>query len=57
MTDQIKDTSVSFILWINRPDHILSFKKAERFEQIIFSSYSQMMDYAFQISQSGYRIH
>lgn len=43
-------------LWVNREAHILSFVEAKGFERECFSNCDQMMDYALQLSRSGYRI-
>lgn len=56
MTYREKNTPASHSLWINESDRILSFAKMNGFGQVDFSSYNQMMDYAIQISRSGYRI-
>ena len=60
MRPEIKDSSLSkdtpASLWVNRKAQILSFVKTEGFERERFSNCDQMMNYALQLSRSGYRI-
>ena len=44
------------ILWIDRTNRIISFKKAEGFEAKIFSTREEKIAYAFRKGTSGYRI-
>ena len=43
-------------IWINHTDRILSFKRAEGFEQLHFSSQEEKLEFAIEKSASGYRI-
>ena len=43
-------------LWINHTDKIVSFKPAEGFMQLEFSSHEEKMSFAIAKGASGYRI-
>ena len=44
------------VLWIDRTNRIISFKKVEGFEAKIFSTREEKIAYAFRKGTSGYRI-
>ena len=44
------------VLWIDRTNRIISFKKAEGFEEMVFPTQEEKITYAFRKGTSGYRI-
>ena len=46
----------TYPIWINHTEKIVSFKWAEGFEQLLFSSQEQKLAFAVEKSFSGYRI-
>ena len=44
------------VLWIDRTNRIISFKKAEGFEAKVFPTREEKIAYAFRKGTSGYRI-
>ena len=49
-------TRSEFVLWIDRTNRIISFKKAEGFEVKVFPTREEKIAYAIQKATSGYRI-
>lgn len=43
-------------LWVDRWNRIFSFQQRLGFDAIRFETHQAMMDYVFQMSQTGYRI-
>ena len=50
------EEETAYPIWINHTDRILSFKSAEGFEQLHFSSHEERLAYAIEKCSSGYRI-
>lgn len=44
------------LIWIDHTDKIVSFKRAEGFEQLRFSSQKEKFAFAMEKCSSGYRI-
>lgn len=44
------------VLWIDHVNRIISFQKAEGFEQKVFSSHAAKIAFAYEKGSSGYRI-
>ena len=51
-----QEEETAYPIWINHTDRILSFKSAEGFEQLHFSSQEEKLEFAIEKSSSGYRI-
>ena len=45
-----------YLVWIDHTEKIVSFKSAEGFEQMDFSSQEERLSFAFEKCSSGYRI-
>lgn len=43
-------------LWVDRWNRIFSFQQRLGYDTIRFDTHQAMMDYVFQMSQTGYRI-
>ena len=57
--EDMKKTSeeeMTCLIWIDHSDKIVSFKRAEGFEQLRFSSQKEKFAFAMEKCSSGYRI-
>ena len=44
------------VLWVDHYNRIISFKKADGFEERVFLTHEEKLDYAFSKGSQGYRI-
>mgnify|MGYP000021393646 FL=1 len=50
------EEKADYPIWIDHTDKIVSFKSAEGFEQLHFSSHEEKLAFAIDKCSSGYRI-
>ena len=51
-----REEELAYPIWIDHKDKIVSFKSAEGFDQLHFSSQEEKLEFAIEKSASGYRI-
>lgn len=51
-----REKEIAYPIWIDRTEKIVSFKSAEGFEQLNFSSHEEKLAFAIEKCSSGYRI-
>lgn len=51
-----REEELAYPIWIDHTEKIVSFKRAEGFEQLQFSSQEEKLAFAIEKCSSGYRI-
>ena len=54
--EKTREEEQAYPIWIDRTEKIVSFKHAEGFEQLQFSSQEEKLAFAIEKCSSGYRI-
>jgi len=54
--EKTREKETLYPLWIDHKEKIVSFKNAEGFSQMTFSSQEEKLAFAFEKCSSGYRI-
>ena len=53
---KLREEELAYLIWIDHKEKIVSFKSAEGFEQLQFSSQEEKLAFAIEKCSSGYRI-
>ena len=54
--EKLREEEKYYSIWIDHTDRILSFKSAEGYEQLYFSSHEEKLEFAVEKCSSGYRV-
>ena len=54
--ETLREEELAYLIWIDHKEKIVSFKSAEGFEQLQFSSREEKLAFAIEKCSSGYRI-
>ena len=54
--EKLREEELAYLIWIDHKGKIVSFKSAEGFEQLQFSSQEEKLAFAIEKCSSGYRI-
>lgn len=54
--EKTREEEMAYPIWIDHTEKIVSFKSAEGFEQLRFSSQEEKIAFAMEKCSSGYRI-
>ena len=50
------DTQEEFTAWVNKDEHIVTFRDTEGLEKRTFRTQEEKMSYIYNLCESGYRI-
>ena len=46
----------AFIAWVNKEEHIVTFRDTEGFEKLTFQSQEDKLSYIYNLCETGYKI-
>ena len=50
------EEQAEFITWVNKDEHIVTFRETDGFEKLTFPTQEEKMAYIYNLCESGYRI-